>query len=36
MIEKGNYNPSIKLAHDIAEALKTTIDGLLIFDDETQ
>jgi putative transcriptional regulator len=35
LIEKGNYNPSIKLAHDIAKALKTTIDQLFIFDDET-
>ena len=32
-IEKGNYNPSIKLAHDIAKALQTTIDDLFIFDD---
>jgi putative transcriptional regulator len=33
-IEKGEYNPSIKLAHDIAKALKTTLDELFIFDDE--
>ena len=32
-IEKGDYNPSINLAHDIARALKTTIDELFIFDD---
>lgn len=32
-IEKGNYNPSLKLAHDIAKALQTTIDDLFIFDD---
>lgn len=32
-IEKGNYNPSLKLAHDIAEALQTTIDELFIFED---
>ncbi len=32
-IEKGNYNPSIQLAHDIAKALQTTIDDLFIFDD---
>jgi len=30
-IEKGDYNPSLKLAHDIAKALKTTIDELFIF-----
>ena len=33
-IEKGRYNPSIKLAHDIAKALQTTIDELFIFDDQ--
>jgi putative transcriptional regulator len=32
-IEKGNYNPSLKLAHDIANALQTTIDELFIFED---
>ena len=32
-IEKGNYNPSLKLAHDIAKALNTTIDELFIFED---
>jgi putative transcriptional regulator len=33
-LEKGKYNPSLKLAHDIAQALKTTIDELFIFDDD--
>ena len=32
-IEKGNYNPSLKLAHDIARALQTTIDELFDFED---
>ena len=32
-IEKGKYNPSLKLAHDIAQVLQTTIDELFIFDD---
>jgi putative transcriptional regulator len=32
-IEKGDYNPSLKLAHEIARALKTTIDDLFLFDD---
>jgi putative transcriptional regulator len=32
-IEKGNYNPSLKLAHDIAKALQTTIDDLFVFED---
>jgi len=33
-MEKGKYNPSLKLAHDVAKALKTTIDNLFIFDNE--
>jgi putative transcriptional regulator len=33
-MEKGKYNPSLKLAHDVAKVLKTTIDDLFIFDDE--
>ena len=33
-IEKGKYNPSLKLAHDIALALQTTIDRLFLFEDE--
>ena len=33
-IEKGNYNPSLKLAHDIAKALQTTIDDLFLFENE--
>ena len=33
-IEKGNYNPSLKLAHKIASTLKTTIDELFIFNDK--
>ena len=33
-LEKGKYNPSLKLAHDVASALKTTIDALFIFEDE--
>ena len=32
-IEKGNYNPSLKLAHDIARTLETTIDDLFIFEE---
>jgi putative transcriptional regulator len=34
-LEKGNYNPSLKLAHEVAKVLKTTIDDLFIFDDQT-
>ncbi|MEA3343994.1 MAG: helix-turn-helix transcriptional regulator [archaeon] len=32
-LEKGKYNPSLKLAHKIAEALKSTIDELFIFEE---
>jgi putative transcriptional regulator len=31
-LEKGKYNPSLRLAHDIARALKTRIDELFLFD----
>ncbi len=33
-LEKGKYNPSLKLAYDVAKALNTTVDELFIFDDE--
>ena len=33
-LEKGKYNPSLKLAHDVAVALNAKIDELFIFDDE--
>jgi putative transcriptional regulator len=32
-LEKGKYNPSLKLAYDVAKALKTTIEELFIFKD---
>jgi len=32
-LEKGKYNPSLMLSHEIAKALKTTIDDLFIFED---
>jgi len=32
-LEKGKYNPSLMLAHQIAKTLKTTIDELFIFED---
>ena len=31
-IENGKYIPSLKLAHDVAKVLKTSIDELFIFD----
>ena len=33
-LEKGTYNPSLKLAHDVARVLGTRIDTLFIFDDD--
>ncbi len=32
-MEKGKYNPSLKLAYDVAKALQTTIEELFIFED---
>lgn len=32
-LEAGKYNPSLKLAHDIARALDATIDELFNFSD---
>ena len=31
-LEQGKYNPSLKLAHNVARALNTTIDELFVFD----
>lgn len=33
-LEKGKYNPSLQLAHDVAKALKIKIDELFIFEKE--
>ena len=33
-LEKGKYNPSLKLAHNVAMVLKSKIDEIFIFDDE--
>lgn len=30
-LEQGKYNPSLKLAHDVAIVLKTNINDLFIF-----
>lgn len=32
-LEKGKYNPSLKLAHDIARVFNLTIEEVFIFDD---
>jgi putative transcriptional regulator len=33
-LERGKYNPSLKLAHDVAKTLNTTIENLFIFEEE--
>jgi len=33
-LEKGKYNPSLKLAHSIARALETGIEDIFVFDDD--
>lgn len=33
-LEGGRYNPSLRLAHNIAVALKASIDELFVFDEE--
>lgn len=32
-LEKGKYNPSLKLAMDIAKVFHTTVEELFFFDD---
>ncbi len=34
-LEKGKYNPSLKLAYDVAKALNAKIDELFIFDEKS-
>ena len=31
-LEQGKYNPSLRLAHNVARALRATIDELFTFD----
>jgi putative transcriptional regulator len=33
-LEQGKYNPSLKLAHDVAKVLKSKIEELFIFEDD--
>lgn len=33
-LEKGKYNPSLKLAYDIARVLKSNIEEVFIFEEE--
>ncbi len=34
-LEKGKYNPSLKLAHDVAKIFGEAIESVFLFDDET-
>lgn len=33
-LEQGKYNPSLRLAHDVAKALHANIDDLFLFDED--
>lgn len=33
-LEQGKYNPSLKLAHDVAKVLRSRIEDVFIFDDQ--
>jgi putative transcriptional regulator len=33
-LEKGKYNPSLKLAHDVAKALESKIEDVFMFEEE--
>jgi putative transcriptional regulator len=35
-LEQGKFNPSLRLAHDVARTLHAGIDDLFIFDDEPE
>ena len=35
-LERGKYNPSLKLAHDVAQVLGTSIDELFIFEKDKE
>jgi putative transcriptional regulator len=35
-LEQGKYNPSLRLAHEVAKTLNATIDELFIFNDEPE
>jgi len=32
-LEQGKYNPSLKLAYNVAKALNASIDEIFVFDD---
>jgi putative transcriptional regulator len=32
-LEQGKYNPSLRLAHNVAKALKASVEEVFLFDD---
>jgi putative transcriptional regulator len=32
-LEKGKYNPSLKLAHDVAKTLNAAVEEIFLFDE---
>lgn len=35
-LERGRYNPSLRLAHQVATILNASIDEIFLFDDEDE
>jgi len=35
-LEQGKYNPSLRLAHDVAKTLHATIDDLFLFEEDSK
>ncbi len=35
-LEQGKYNPSLRLAHDVAKTLHATIDDLFLFEEDSE
>jgi len=35
-LEQGKYNPSLRLAHDVARVLNARIEDLFIFEDDAE
>lgn len=35
-LENGRYNPSILLAHSLAQIFETTIESIFVFEEETK
>ena len=35
-LEKGKYNPSLKLAHDVTVSLRASIDELFLWDEKEE